>query len=1373
MSSSFQPFKTPTAPPPPMRSLEDITNGSDASHPTGSLKCQKQQKLQQSPLEMLGSADLMQLARLGKGQLDGVNMREKLDLFDLLKDHSMEQLPGYGQWPGLLVGITNSLIPLPRQVMQKYHSHNQYCYCGLLPEIKRAWAAMDSTLFLWRYDRPNDVATEYKSDKQPITAVGIVRPRDGVFFVATKYVLIVCTVTEIYLLSVSFSSGINSDEYDGLVLQQLSYHSTQTDNVPMSKVKGTANGRIFVGGSNGHLYEIMYRTNDTWMTSRCYKICCTKNLISSLVPSIWKTASAIDQIVIDEERFLIYTLNQLSHIQAFYMGQDGQDSLQRIAHISDFIAAATTAIRGKEVFRSIDKKNFQVVGLYCIPSSESSKLHMMAVTNSSVRVYFTTARMRKLTEFTSLQRSEALQAVYVLPELPQLSSNNMFAQAYQKTAQGQRYVNNALYHEFGLVLSSAYDGADSPTEVLAVARNLTLPPEAIGSSFGMREVVSVKDLRIPGQAQVLVPEPSSALEWSEVHCYMKDELYCQIFCSAPRIVVMTGHGVLTLLRRRPLEVLLAVLEERSQEKLKQFFENYGKEEAAAMCFHVVCSDPQNIPNYVFIEARQALESPQLVGIPQLSATHMIFSNQGGSGSIPNQVVVEFSGAYQGLVTYVARLTNWAQKKQVLLQTNQEQGSTVCCGFSPEELQWLERRLRALSTFLAQYCDGAGQRLRRSASFLPVVGDGAEDVGNLSKRRRVTQDAHLREEDSIRSIWGFVQRCAEAVALVRILADNHIGRLVSLLDPQMQEQFREKTFGQLVVESEEEQNQSLAKQLVLVLLQEHLTSSGVVHEDLAQKLQRNCPSYFQNQDKVYYQAVGYLQSAEKTEDFQSRQEAIHQALDLMLQVPLTINLPATVLQLQDLECYDGIIQLCQVVAQAHDPYDQACGLDAEGETARQKRNICYQQVVRVLRDIIFSEQGTHTWTSEGQREDARQSIMRGVKNSSDKLLHFTVFKAMIESQLIDELLEESNFKFLEEFLLKKSGLTCYAAEQIVESLDADQIYLARLLAKFYTRNQKFRLAAMVYRKLAEMVSSSGGKDVLQQRLIDLEDATQQAKCAGDNVLATELQERTNLAKIQNTIFSEVDIQQHLDMEEIGVRLQNLSMRLLDASELYNEYAQQLQLWASCLRIIHFCQYQDQDRVQRLWDLYLRQGYNEKESEGLEEQLLECCARVKTLGADLFPDPNTFPTEHVTLKLEQISLTMWPQGVQKFVVDIDEQIVIQAIYKACKEDDEAVLNIYDVLVFGEVEDGRVRGHLRLREKLVNSLSYHCRNMGDRLFTEQPRTLAYRFGGQYIPNTGQASRLAMTCRDKYAPEARRLGLDTAEDRFREVVELFRLNL
>jgi nuclear pore complex protein Nup155 len=49
--------------------------------------------------------------------------------------------------------VSPAVAELPAMVQAKYRACQAMCFCGVFPEIRRAWASIDNSLFLWRYDR--------------------------------------------------------------------------------------------------------------------------------------------------------------------------------------------------------------------------------------------------------------------------------------------------------------------------------------------------------------------------------------------------------------------------------------------------------------------------------------------------------------------------------------------------------------------------------------------------------------------------------------------------------------------------------------------------------------------------------------------------------------------------------------------------------------------------------------------------------------------------------------------------------------------------------------------------------------------------------------------------------------------------------------------------------------------------------------------------------------------------------------------------------------------------------------------------------------------------------------------------------------------
>ena len=169
--------------------------------------------------------------------------------------------------------------------MERYSTRQSVCFCGVLPEINRAWATVDNALFLWRLDRPDDVPVEYSGEEQAIVAVGLAKPRPGVFLRTIDYVLVVATTVEVVLVGCAFGDGREGSTLDDeLTLHALNYSCT-TDDVVAKDIASTDGGRIFFAGDDEALYEIEYSAADTWRQRRCRKVC-HHSALPRMLPSI-------------------------------------------------------------------------------------------------------------------------------------------------------------------------------------------------------------------------------------------------------------------------------------------------------------------------------------------------------------------------------------------------------------------------------------------------------------------------------------------------------------------------------------------------------------------------------------------------------------------------------------------------------------------------------------------------------------------------------------------------------------------------------------------------------------------------------------------------------------------------------------------------------------------------------------------------------------------------------------------------------------------------------------------------------------------------------------------------------------------------------
>ena len=58
-----------------------------------------------------------------------------------------------------------------------------------------------------------------------------------------------------------------------------------SDNVSMLCMEGTENGRIFLGGKNGSLYEVSYQAKEGWFSGKCHLVNHSSSVFSYLMPT--------------------------------------------------------------------------------------------------------------------------------------------------------------------------------------------------------------------------------------------------------------------------------------------------------------------------------------------------------------------------------------------------------------------------------------------------------------------------------------------------------------------------------------------------------------------------------------------------------------------------------------------------------------------------------------------------------------------------------------------------------------------------------------------------------------------------------------------------------------------------------------------------------------------------------------------------------------------------------------------------------------------------------------------------------------------------------------------------------------------------------
>lgn len=168
-----------------------------------------------------------------------------------------------------------------------------------MPQVNRAWCSIDTDLYFWDYRKGgNDLV--FHSHTHSVRSVALIKPRRGTssippecltqlsiksagfanpehslvtnaqpdedfpflyvgtFGNGTEYLLVTTTPLMIHVTGISFSDGADGTQYDRMNLVPHTTQAIATDNVMIDAIHGTSGGRIFLGGVDGNLYELVY-----------------------------------------------------------------------------------------------------------------------------------------------------------------------------------------------------------------------------------------------------------------------------------------------------------------------------------------------------------------------------------------------------------------------------------------------------------------------------------------------------------------------------------------------------------------------------------------------------------------------------------------------------------------------------------------------------------------------------------------------------------------------------------------------------------------------------------------------------------------------------------------------------------------------------------------------------------------------------------------------------------------------------------------------------------------------------------------------------------------------------------------------------------
>nr|CAD7455399.1 unnamed protein product [Timema tahoe] len=565
-----------------------------------------------------------------------------LDLTGILPEAQSSTLSGlserdYPSASGVPGGLDNvrhlalyDKVFIPPEVVEHFGHMQCNCTMGLFAEISRAWLTIDSDIYVWTYENGNDVAF-FDGLGESIISVGLVKPKSGVFNTFVRHLLVLTTLSEIIVLGVTFSS-----KSTGTIIQSEEMHLlgdpifvVPTDGVAIKTIAGTDSGRLFLGGLDGSLFELVYQAESGWFGKRYKKVNHSTSILSYLVPSFLNFAfsddSAITQISIDNSRHILFTLTDKGAIEVYDLGSDGNSAIKVTSFSQNTIAqyAVQAASRTLEVniFRPI-------VSISALEKKESLHYNLVAITETGVRLYFTTY----LNNISS--RPSNLKLLHV--RLPPGFAANTPSRCPSK-------VHTAIYNNGSCVLVTAQEAdVDSLwylsndlfpfhpylTEVQGMTRLdgtvWAISDKVAGNARSMLRCMNYSEsftqlIYFPPQQPVYQqqqPPYQQNTNFQDYQLMQQQNFYQQqqrlmqqqqqlahlvdpplvvrqFYEQARKYVVLTSQGVELYKKLRPVDLLqqlLVIGNGPDNDSVKKYFEVLGPDQACANCLILACLD---------------------------------------------------------------------------------------------------------------------------------------------------------------------------------------------------------------------------------------------------------------------------------------------------------------------------------------------------------------------------------------------------------------------------------------------------------------------------------------------------------------------------------------------------------------------------------------------------------------------------------------------------------------------------------------------------------------------------------------------------------------------------------------------------------------
>lgn len=1131
----------------------------------------------------------------------------------------------------------------------------------------------------------------YEGLEKVIVSVGLVRPVKGVFVEDIRWLLVVVTPVEVVLLGVSIDDGSNE-----LTLIPTDI-VVSTDGVLMCKVVGTSNGRIFMAGLDGHLYELSYSDLKSSMLGKLFgggeggqrrrkrarKVTHNPSFLSSyLVPeavrAFFAADTRLDDIAYDERRKCLYTLSSTGVI-SLYKINDGEpgSSLNHVASVN----AARDANRHA---RSVTGAAREIVSLF---PTLSPSVHLVAVTSYGERLYYTTAASNRSfgLNFANGGGSFGLNS----SSQNTRSGNSGSGTSSSRAMKGLR--------EIGWRGSVGASGGLSSSERPCIHVALWKNGHVLMSDLRENESDMLFGIFPESRSQQNTPDrliPNSRSYFRENRCIEQvsnislgnygEKIRALDLATAgkaangrgdseldlpnvrsPSFWVLTEKEIVLFERKSPLELLRSILLSGAGDAA-EFFAEHGAAEASAMCVELAVNEPSIAgsaaralythggASFTDDASQRDVKQEQITGpgYDSRPGTHQYGRGPGGIPifDIGRPVSVrsqhqQFSGVHDGLSLYFAKILSPVWTRFIL--TSRDSKAYPKLGAATGLISMVRGHLLSLVQFLNEYSPETMQESyaeRNGAANSDSTSEPAPFArtprGLVSTGRE--KKAATLQDRLYRGLYKLKKanerRRMEHFAITGLkelaLRASEGLALILVLD--------EHQLHRLLATASQDVRETFCNMRYCDLI------AGEVGPYIASALLEALFSSYTDESSVI-EHIGRVLHERCPSFFGNDDRSLHHGLGLLRQA---VKEHQILLQQLDESTSlprpgPGLSAVLQKAEQATKVLSEVAGRipDLAGVCRSFAEVGAHASLVTVALAVANDAEAA----ADNDRVDVAYRLiftyLEGLFSSSGGPGDGELWKKEeVRAAALKVALGSNSDAFhnkLYDFLLKspsgEAELLRHPTARIIKFLEVPG--RENLLWRCLVQQDRYSEAAQVLIRMAESGDGHDGVSSLANRVNNLTCAVHNAKTAvssGDQTAAAVLAEASDLldvAQVQMRLRNKLRGLPRTD--NIGEAIEALSGKILDLSTLYNSYAGPLELWENALDILNCGNHEDESLVVSILEKLLKRE-TQTDVEGIVVD------KVSALGRMLYPGPAFSVSMVLRLLANEAFTRNWSDG-----------------------------------------------------------------------------------------------------------------------------------